>query len=222
MPRNYRIVSILFLLLAIGIGAFNYGNLPAEIPSHWNAAGEVDDTMPRFWGTAFMPMMMLGMILMFELIIWLSPAGFRLDQFKDVVGIVLLLTLGFLLTVYIAQIMIALGMAISMDRVVMIGIGILFIVLGNFFGKMRKNFFIGIRTPWTLASDEVWARTHRFGGWVFVLAGIAILVGGPLGAPMQFMIGAAVAVGVLPTLYSLILYKRLEGFKEESDPDDEL
>ena len=222
MPRNYRIISVLFLLIAASIGVFNYGDLPAEIPSHWNAAGEIDDTMGRFWGTAFMPLMMLGMILMFELIIWLSPAGFRLDQFKDVVGIVLLLTLGFLLTVYIAQIMIALGMAVSMDRVVMIGIGVLFIVLGNFFGKMRKNFFIGIRTPWTLASDEVWARTHRFGGWVFVLTGIAILAGGPLGAPLQIMIGAIIAAAMLPTLYSLILYKRLEGFEEERDTDDDL
>lgn len=222
MPRRHRLLGVAFIVIALIIGAAAYSSLPADIPSHWNAAGEIDDTMPRFWGVLFMPLVMLGMLLMFEAIIWLSPQGFRLDQFKGVVGIIQNVLLGFLLTIYIAQILIGLGKDVQMERVVMIGTGLLFILMGNYLGKIGKNFFIGIRTPWTLASDEVWVKTHRLAGWLFVLVGAVIFIAAPFGAPVPVLVGGAVVAALVPTLYSLLLYKRLEGFSKEEPPEDEL
>ncbi len=222
MPRGHRLLGVAFIVVALIIGAAAYSSLPADIPSHWNAAGKVDDTMPRLQGVIFMPMIMLGMLLMFEAIIWLSPQGFRLDQFKGVVGIIQNVMLGFLLTIYIAQILIGLGKDVQMERVVMIGTGLLFMLMGNYLGKLGKNFFIGIRTPWTLANDEVWVKTHRLAGWLFVIAGLLIFISAPFGAPIPFLVGGAVLAGIVPAFYSLLLYKRLEGFSKEEPPEDEL
>lgn len=94
-----------------------------------------------------------------------------------------------------------------MGRLVMIGVGLLFATLGNYLGKSKRNFFLGIRTPWTLASDEVWRRTHRLGGWVMVGAGVALVVMGFTGIhqlAFALVIGAAVLV---PVIYSFFAYR---------------
>lgn len=90
-------------------------------------------------------------------------------------------------------------------------------------GKVRKNFFIGIRTPWTLASDEVWSRTHRLGGKVFVLTGIFMIVNIFVRFPGQTLVVAIVAAALIPVIYSYVIYRRIEGFPTdaEDDPVDE-
>ena len=96
-------------------------------------------------------------------------------------------------------------------------VGLLCMVLGNYFGKFPKNFFIGIRTPWTLASDVVWARTHRLVGRLFIVAGLAIVAGAFFGSPPWLMITALGTAAVISVFYSLFLYRRLVGFKPEDD-----
>ncbi len=98
------------------------------------------------------------------------------------------------------------------------GVGILFIILGNYLGKVRKNFFLGIRTPWTLASDEVWNRTHRLGARIFVLIGFFLFLNAFFRPPEGFLIGSIVVVALVPVIYSFVLYRKVEGFDEE-DPD---
>ena len=96
-------------------------------------------------------------------------------------------------------------------------VGILLAVLGNFLGKVTRNFFVGIRTPWTLASDEVWYKTHRLGGKLFVLAGLAVFVLSLAGAgpiAVGVVIGAAALISVVA---SYLFYRRIEGFKGEVD-----
>jgi uncharacterized membrane protein len=83
-------------------------------------------------------------------------------------------------------------------------------VIGNFMGKFRKNFFVGIRTPWTLTSDVVWERTHRFAGWLFVLAGAVWIVGGLLRASPAVLVVAVLVAMLVPAVYSYFLYRRVE------------
>ena len=107
------------------------------------------------------------------------------------------------------------GKPVDMTRGVEAGIGLLLAVVGNFFGKLTRNFFVGIRTPWTLASDEVWMRTHRLAGKLFVVAGLAMFVLALAGAgpiSMMIVVGAAALVSVVA---SYVFYRRIEGFKEE-------
>ena len=90
-------------------------------------------------------------------------------------------------------------------------VGGLFIIVGNYLGKVRRNFFIGIRTPWTLASDEVWARTHRVGGWLFVMAGIAIIssAGSPPTLLPIVLLVPICSAAVISVAYSYFVYRKL-------------
>ena len=97
----------------------------------------------------------------------------------------------------------------------------LFMVIGNFLGKVRKNFFLGIRTPWTLASDEVWAKTHRLGGWCFVLAGAIMIVMAFVGPGMSWLIYLIVAIALAPVVYSYFAYRNIEGFGPDPDIEEE-
>ena len=90
--------------------------------------------------------------------------------------------------------------------------GILLIILGNYMGKLTRNFFIGIRTPWTLASAEVWGQTHRLAGRVFVLGGIALCVEAVVGMNQVVFLGILAVLIIVPVAYSFFLYKRIEGF----------
>jgi uncharacterized membrane protein len=83
-------------------------------------------------------------------------------------------------------------------------------------GKLTRNFFIGIRTPWTIASEEVWLRTHRLGGWLFVLAGLVVFVSAFLGAGWIPAFAAITAAALISVVYSYVIYRRVEGFEEEA------
>ena len=115
----------------------------------------------------------------------------------------------------------ALGAAFNISTVVMVAVGLLLMALGNFMGKVRKNFFIGIRTPWTLASDEVWAKTHRLGGWCLVIAGAAMALLAVLAPTVEWIIYIVVAMALIPVVYSYIAYRRIEGFAPDPDVDNE-
>jgi uncharacterized membrane protein len=115
----------------------------------------------------------------------------------------------------------ALGADFNISTVVMVAVGLLLMVLGNFMGKVRKNFFIGIRTPWTLASDEVWAKTHRLGGWCFVLAGAAMAVLAVLAPAVEWIIYVVVIMALIPVVYSYFAYRRIEGFAPDPDAEED-
>ena len=115
-----------------------------------------------------------------------------------------------------AALLAASGRHVPLLVVAQLLMGGLFIVLGNYSGKVRRNYFIGIRTPWTLASEEVWSRTHRFGGWVFVIAGIALvaLAWAPATTPAEFpltLLGVTGVAAVVVVVYSYFVYRGLYG-----------
>jgi uncharacterized membrane protein len=103
-----------------------------------------------------------------------------------------------------------LGYHVNMDWIANIGLGLLFIILGNYMPKVKTNYFIGIRTPWTLANETVWTRTHRFGGKVFFISGIIILVSAfaPSSIRAVLLIASIVCIAVVPMVYSYAVYKK--------------
>lgn len=210
-------IVILHVLL---VAAF-YSDLPDPVPTHWNIQGDADGFTPKPWGAWLFPLITLGVFLLFKLVPWISPHGFRMEPFLRIVSIFKLTTVVFMFVVGITAILAARGSAIDPGAIILPGVGVLLLVTGNYMGKLRKNFFIGIRTPWTLASDEVWARTHRLGGWTFVLAGLVMILTGLTGWPSMAITVAVVAVlaALVPVIYSFVIYRKLEGLgpdKEES------
>lgn len=170
--KQTGIVSLIFVLVMFGVAAWIYPHLPALTPTHWDAHGNVNGWMPRFWAAAIWPLTTFGLAVMFAVLPAISPRKFEIAPFARVYGIIALATLAFLLVVGTIALLAGAGHHVSVRLVAPIAVGALLMVIGNFMGKFRKNFFIGIRTPWTLTSDAVWERTHRLAGWLFVLAGL--------------------------------------------------
>ena len=119
-------------------------------------------------------------------------------------------TLAFLLFVTVLALRAASGEHVPVLQATCVGIGLLLIVTGNFLGKVRRNFFVGIRTPWTLANEEVWLRTHRLGGKTFVLGGVLMLASVGVGASVGLCSLVAVVAALVPAVYSYVVYRRLE------------
>ena len=212
-----NVICFLFIGAAIAVAAYLYPNLPDQIPTHWNIKGEVDDYTAKPWGVVIMPVATMVVFVVMRLIPVISPKGFRTDKFTDVVNVFTVVMVGFMSGVAILVLLEANGQDVQINEMIFAGIGLMFIVLGNYMGKVRKNFFIGIRTPWTLASDEVWSRTHRLGGKVFVLIGIFIMLNSVVRFPVQWLIASIVIVALVPVIYSYVIYRRIEGFSPAAD-----
>jgi uncharacterized membrane protein len=209
-PTGTRIVSLIFVAVMLGVAVWIYPHLPVQTPSHWDAHGNVNGWMPRFWAAAIWPLTMLGLALLLAVLPAISPRRFEIAPFARVYGIVVVATLAFLLVVGTIALLAGAGRHASMELVVPIAVGALLMVIGNFMGKFRRNFFIGIRTPWTLTNDLVWERTHRLAGWLFVLAGLVGIVGALLHASPVVLVVAALAAGFIPIVYSYWLYRQVE------------
>jgi uncharacterized membrane protein len=211
-----NLLSYLFIIAAVGVAAWLYPSIPEQVPSHWNAQGEVDSYMPKPWGVVVLPLAAILVFIVMRIIPVISPKGYRTEPFANVMHIFQVAMVGFMSLVAILVLLEASGVNVHLNKVIFGALGVLFIVIGNYLGKVRKNFFLGIRTPWTLASDEVWARTHRIAGWLFVLYGLIMLSGMfVMIPPVVFLVMVGVII-LVPVVYSYVVYKRVEGFEEES------
>lgn len=213
---RHTLLNLCMILAAFAIAAAMYNSLPELVPTHWNEHGIVNGYTPKPWGVFILPLTMAGLYLVFLVLPSVSPSGFRISRFICVYWILCSVTLAFLLVTTVFALLMAKGISLPLNRVVNAGLGLLLIVIGNFLGKVTKNFFVGIRTPWTLASDEVWLRTHRFAGKLFVLVGLVILVAGVLGYAGTWQVWVVVATAIVSAIYSAVIYKTMEGFKDDS------
>lgn len=201
-------ISILFLILIAIASVYFYYNFPELVPVHWNIAGEVDR-----WGSGTAhalgaPLVILGMYLLFLFVPFLDPKKERYSQFRKVYHVFKTLIIGFMALIYFITGFNALGYDLPVAILAPGLVGVLFIVLGNYMGKIKSNWFVGIRTPWTLSSEEVWNKTHRFGGRMFVLAGLIMIIIPffPVGFKGWLFIISIGIILVGTILYSYILY----------------
>lgn len=205
------LVSAVFILIGAVVAIWLWPRLPAQVPSHWNVAGEVDGYMPRHWAAA---MPLLG-VLTLACLTWLlpviSPKRFRIGPFAPVFVGLMLVIQGFVLVVGLALLLVGAGYALPMPKIAMLGVGALMMILGNYMGKLRRNFFMGIRTPWTIASEATWERTHRLAGKLFVPAGAIMLAGAAFGWSPWVGIACVGMAALIPVIYSLVIYRHIEG-----------
>ena len=211
-----NLISLALIAVGIIVSAFAYPGLSAQVPTHWNAAGEVDGWSPRHIAVLIGPGTAALGWLVFWLIPRISPRGFRTDEFNHILSLIQVATVVFALGIGGLILLAGHGQPVAIERIVPVACGLLFMLLGNYMGKMRKNFFVGIRTPWTLASDEVWARTHRLGGYLFVAAGLVMIVSPFAGLGPLVIAVAIVLAALVPIAYSFIAYQRLEGFGDDA------
>jgi uncharacterized membrane protein len=207
-----RFVSLALVLIAVALSVAFYPSLPDPMPTHFNLAGEVNGWSPRLLGAFLMPLIMLGVVALFAVLPRISPRGYPVADNSRAYHAITGSIVAFTFCIHVVVLLIATGVRLDSSTILCILAGALFIVLGNYMAKMRRNFFIGIRTPWTLANEDVWFRTHRLAGPVFVLAGIALMIVplAGLNAVAIALPAIAFAAALVPAVYSYVIYRRIE------------
>jgi uncharacterized membrane protein len=209
MTRKYFIAGFVLLAACLLATAILYPHLPNQVPSHWNGHGQVDGYSARWTLFLVNPGIMLGLMGIFALLPWLSPRHFEVQTFRSTYLYIMLVILAYLAFVHGLILWAAVSGAAHMDRAILGAVCLLFVLLGNVMGKVRRNFYIGIRTPWSIADERVWNATHRLGGKTMVAGGIAGLILALAGG-IWLSIGSLLLGAVVPAIYSLVYYKKLE------------
>jgi uncharacterized membrane protein len=187
-----------------------FGQLPAQVPTHWGLDGQVDGWSPRALGAFLLPVVATGIVLLRLAVPRIDPRGGNVERFRPEFHLMLNLVVAFLLVLHVATLGAALGWGIDVTAVVSVGLGFLLVGMGNYLPRVRSNFFLGIRTPWTLSSDGVWRATHRLGGRLFVAAGLVVAASAllPAGARGQVVLVAVLAAALVPAVYSYAMWRR--------------
>jgi uncharacterized membrane protein len=209
--RTTTIVVLLMIIAATFAGLLLWNRLPEQMASHWNINDQVDGYMPRFWGVFMLPLISLGMFLLFLVIPSIDPLKANIAQFREAFNLFITLITGFMLYLYALTLLWSLGYTtFGMSRAMLPALGLLFIFIGTMLRKAKRNFFIGIRTPWTLSSDKVWDETHRLGAILFMISGVLAFIGAFFGGTTAFWLFFAPLMGsaIFLVIYSYILYKQ--------------
>lgn len=208
--RRYWL-ALLLLACAWLAPAIVFDQLPDRIVTHWNAAGVPDGWSTKTVGAFFGPGLATLLAIALVAAPRMSPQGFGMERIARIYPILVAAIVGLLLYVSVGMLRVALGATVDVRAHVLAGTGLIVVLIGNYLGKTTRNFFFGIRTPWTLANDDVWERTHRMAGPVFVACGMALFAAGfaPPGAAVALVVLAALTMGVVPIVYSYVVSRRL-------------
>lgn len=174
MKKYWMIIILILCSYVLSLLAIPY--LPNEVAIHWNVAGEPDGFMSKWWGALLFPILFTGIVALIVFLPKVDPRKENYEKFEKVYRIFLHVFVLFLFSIHVVTLAYNIGIPVQVDVVVPIGVGMLFIVLGNYMPKIKPNYFIGIRTPWTLENEVVWQKTHRVGGKVFVIMGVLIML----------------------------------------------
>jgi len=217
VTRNRALLAATVLLfVGVAMSVWAYPLLPDRVPTHWDIAGNPTAYSSRVVASSLTPGIMGIMWVLLLVLPAISPRGFRLGESAGAFYTAMLAVITFALLMHVMLIRAALTDGRASIVLLFSAIGVLFIVLGVLISKAKKNFWFGIRTPWALASDEVWARTNRFGGRLMVIGGIVTVLASFLGnAMLPALITVIVVIGFAPIVYSYIIYRRIEGFGSE-------
>jgi len=209
MSRALRFLGLLLVLTGFAYAAMMSSRLPDRVASHWDAAGRVNGTMPKPWGVFIVPIVMLVLWGLFQVLPRMSPRGYEMESFATPWAVLTDAVLAFMLFVEVLTLRAAETHASLSPRPVIAAVGILFAIIGATLTRFSRNFFAGIRTPWTLASEEVWNRTHRVGSKVFVVTGLWVAAAALLDLGWWAMLAPLLLGGLIPVVYSYVIYRHL-------------
>ena len=207
IKKNWKflLITSLMLLLPIVAGLLLWNQLPDQMPTHWNAAGEVDSWSSKPFAVFGLPALML-------VIHWVCVLGTQADPKKDnhstkILHLVLWICPVLSIFLHAVTYAAALGKEVRMEMIMPILIGLMLTVVGNYLPKCKQNYTIGIKLPWTLSSEENWNKAHRFAGRLWTVCGLAIILTGFFGGFWVFLPIVLLMV-LAPCVYSYCLYRK--------------
>jgi len=200
------------IIASFVIAVYLYPQMPEQMASHWNAAGEVDGFMSKLWGLFLMPLVLVGMYLLFVGIPRIDPLKHNIQKFMKYYEGFILLIIAFMFYVYLLTLLWSLGFRFNIGQMMVPALGGLFYYVGILTENAKRNWFIGIRTPWTLSSDRVWNKTHKIGGKLFKVCGVIAVTGILFGNyVIWFVIVPVLAVAVYTIAFSYFEYQKVKG-----------
>jgi uncharacterized membrane protein len=212
--RTTLFITFVLIALQVVFSAAVYNLLPVQMASHWGVNDQVNGTIARFWGAFLMPIISLCMLGLFLLIPAIDPQKANIASFRGPFNMFIGLMVAFLTYVHGLTIAWNLGYTgFQMTSALLPAMGLLFIFMGYVLAKAKRNFFIGIRTPWTLSSDTVWDKTHALGSKLFIASGFITLFGVFFGGIIAMLLLLIPLLGsaVFLIFYSYFLYHQETG-----------
>ncbi len=204
-----RLAIIAGLIITFILTIAMYPTAPDRVVSHWNAAGQPDGYMSKIWGLFLIPLIMTGLVGLFAVLPRIDPYKKNYEKFRNYYDGFILLFILFMLAIQIQIILWSTGYQVSPNLTFPFLMGTLFIYIGFLLGHAEQNWFVGIRTPWTLSSETVWKKTHEIGGKLFKIAGIISFFGVLAGAyAFLFIIVPVIIVAVFTVAYSYFEYQK--------------
>ena len=209
MTRRIFLFEMLLIAAAMAATAILYPHMPDRVPTHWNFRFQPDVYSSRlalFW---IGPGTMAGIMLLTWLLPWLSPKKFEIENFRSTYDLAMLIVFSMIAYINVFLLWAAVDGSFNAGKAICCGVCVFVALFGNLLGKVRRNFYLGIRTPWTLSNERVWYATHRFAAKTFVVAGLFGLLLSVIGL-YQWAFCALLICGLAPLVYSLVYYKQLE------------
>ncbi len=207
--RPLLIVIVATVGATIGLAVVGWVQLPpdAQVPIHWGVDGQVNGTAPKIVGLLLIPAVTVGLSVLLYFLPRFEPRAQNLARSGPAyvrMSSAVLILMAVIQLVLVAS---ALGRPVDVTAVLSVAIGVLFIVLGDLLGKVRSNYMFGVRTPWTLASDLSWNKTHRLIGRLFVLLGLVVIAAGVIGGGWPFFVVLIAGIGVILAVAFVYSYR---------------
>ena len=202
-------VPLILIAAAVIFSIAVYPRLPERMVTHWDVRGEPNGWSSRPVGAFMIPGMTLFIWLLLRAVPHIDPRRANIEKFRETFEALIIAIVVVMVLLHVAVVGAALGWPVSISRIAPLSIGALLVILGNLLPRFRSNFFMGIRTPWTLSSETVWNRTHRVGGYLLVAAGLLMLISAFVQSVAFFYVAlAGVFAAALGTIvYSYLLWR---------------
>jgi uncharacterized membrane protein len=211
-----ELIPVILIIICFVVGFYFYPQLPDRVPSHWNVQGEVDDWSSKTFAVWFFPLITLFIYLLMTFIPLIDPLRKNYSKFAFPYFWFRTIFVIFFIGLYFYTLWAGLGTNININYFIIPAISLLFIFMGVFLPKIKKNYFVGIRTPWTIHSEEVWDKTHLLAGKLYILTGIIFLLGLLFSDYLMTIILVTIfSTALIPVIYSYIIFKRIGGFKND-------
>jgi len=213
--KKMLIGAFFIIVLSFIIGIASYNSLPSTLASHWGSNGNVNGYIPKFWALFLLPLISLGMLLLFYFIPRIDPLKKNYEKFRKYFDSFIFVIILFLFYIYLLTILWNFHVLFNMTTALIPALGFLFIYIGAILRNIKRNWFIGIRTPWTISSDKVWDKTHRLGSILFQISGIIMILGIFFDDFIVYFILVPIIVSAVAlVVYSYLEYRKLEKKKK--------
>ena len=211
MKYSLILLKFAIVIVILLVWMVYYPNLPDMMPIHWNMLGVADNFAPKSQAIYIFPGVVLFMLILFQFLPKIDPKRENYPKFEKTWEIFQFSILIFFAYMYVIIILAAMDPGINVNKYIMLWIGTLFVILGNYMGKIRKNYFVGFRLPWTIDNEEVWNKTHRLGWKMFMIGGLIFIANAFLNL---YLIGMTILIIsiilIIPIVYSYTIFRKLK------------